>query len=77
MMSGGFGEVPSMALIRRPETIDFLRTRLPRIKHSLRRARLADTIWEFAEGPDAEAARAAADAYLEVGSRQLVLIQLA
>lgn len=72
MMSGSFGEVPSMAFMRRAETISFLRTRLPRVKHRLRRARLADTIWEFAERPDAEAARIAADAYLDVGSRQVV-----
>ncbi len=71
MMSGGFGEVPDMAFVRRKETIDFLSSRLPRLRHGLRRARVADAVWEFSETPDATAARIAADEYLEVGHRQL------
>lgn len=71
MASGGFGEIPDMAFMRRPDTVACLRERMQRFRHPFRRARIADAVWEFAEQPDAEAARVAADAYLEAGSRQL------
>jgi hypothetical protein len=71
MASGGLGEIPDMAFIRRPQTIACLRERMVRIRHLFRRARIADTVWEFAERPDPDAARIAADAYLDAGSRQL------
>jgi len=71
MASGGFGEIPDMAFVRRPETIACLRQRMTRIRHLFRRARVADTVWEFAEEPDPDAARIAADAYLDAGSQQL------
>lgn len=72
MASGGFGELPNMAFIRRAETIACLRSRMTRYRNPFRRARIADTVWEFAEQPDPEAARIAADAYLDGGAKQIV-----
>lgn len=71
MASGSFGEIPDMSFIRRPDTIGCLRARMARTRNQFRRARIADTVWEFAEHPDPEAARIAADAYLDAGSFQL------
>lgn len=71
MMSGGFGEVPDMAFVRRPETIACLRGRMRRFRDLFRRARIADTVWEFSEKPDPDAARVAVDAYLDAGGQQI------
>lgn len=71
MATGSFGEIPSMAFVREPRTVAFLKSRINRIRDPLRRARVADTVWEFAAQPDPEAARQAIDGYLTVGARQL------
>jgi hypothetical protein len=65
MATGGFGSVPDMDFLRAPETVTFLRGRLARLRHPLRRGRVADVVWEF--GGDPTAARIAADSYREVG----------
>lgn len=69
LSTGAFGEVPDMALFRRPEVIALLRGRALRTHDPRRRARLADVAWEF--GGDAEMARLAIDAYELLGGQAI------
>ena len=65
LSTGAFGDVPDMAIFRRPEAVALLRDRARRTRDVHRRARLADVAWEF--GGHADAARIAIDAYQALG----------
>jgi hypothetical protein len=58
-----------MALLRKPETLAFLRQRLGRTAKPIRKARLADTLWEFDR--DVNAARAAIDFYARTAADEI------
>jgi len=58
-----------MALLRKPEILAFLRQRLGRTAKPIRKARLADTLWEFDR--DANAAREAIDFYARTAADEI------